>query len=106
MINRVVELYYSVAELSLLLRFSEKKVREWVKEGKFSSKGDDGAPDFSNIVEIAGELRVPASGVSLFLENHRLVYDMGVKARNRAELKRKLQSRTAVQMSGLEEKNG
>jgi hypothetical protein len=97
---RVCELYYSIADLSTLLRFAEKTLRAKIKAGDFSPPGANGEPDLGNILEISGELRVPASGVNHFLDRHRLVYDVGVKARNLGELRRKLGK---VQTSGLKE---
>lgn len=87
---RVVELYYSITELTFLLRFSDSTIRKWVKEGAFSPPGEDGLPDFTNILDVGGDLRVPASGVNFFAGNHPLRRDPGTKARNKAELMRKI----------------
>ncbi len=90
----VVELYYSVRELAFLLRFSETTIRKWIREDQFGPK--------ERILDVAGDIRVPASGVQAFAESHAFVYDHGVKARNKAELRRKLGQ---VQTSGGKEGN-
>lgn len=86
----VVELHYTVAELAILLRFSVSTIRRYIRDGDFSDRGADGAPDFSNITDVNGDLRVPTSGVLLFKKRHPFVYDLGVRARNGEELRRKL----------------
>lgn len=78
-VPRVVELYYKVSELALLLRFSESWVRERIQAG-----------DFGECLDIDGDLRIPASGVNAFLAQKPYQYSPGVKARNRGELMRKL----------------
>lgn len=89
--QRVIELYYSVAELSFLLRFSDVTIRRRIKAGDFSPPDSaTGQPDLSNIKDISGDIRVPASGVNWFLDRHPLRYDAGIKARNTAELRRKM----------------
>jgi hypothetical protein len=90
MTPRVVELYYSVTELACLLRFSDSTVRKWVKSGAFSPPGPDGKPDFTNILDVHGDIRVPSSGVFFFTQNNQLRRDFGTKARNKAELMRRL----------------
>lgn len=88
----VVELFYSVRELSFLLRFSESTIRRRIRDGDFSPPGEDGAPDLANILDVDGDLRIPASGVIFFQRQHALVWNAGVKARNLGELRRKLRS--------------
>lgn len=73
-----------------MLRFSDTFIRKKVKGGEFSPAGADGEPDLTNIIDVDGDLRVPASGVNLFLRRYSLRYDAGVKARNAGELRRKL----------------
>ena len=55
---RVVEMYYTVAELSCLLRFSEQWVRDRIHAGDFGP----------HALNVRGDLRVPASAVNAFLE--------------------------------------
>lgn len=93
--QRVVELYYSVSELAFLLRFSDTTIRKRIKAGDFSPPGEDHKPDFSNVIDIDGDLRVPASGVNWFLDQHPLKYDSGIRARNAAELRRKMKREDA-----------
>lgn len=90
---RVVELYYTVAELAFLLRFSEPTIRQRIRDGKFSPPGENGAPDFSNIKDLEGDLRIPASGVNWYLSQHPFKYDLGVKAVNTAELRRRIRKK-------------
>jgi|GEM_PF-1253740 len=94
---RPVELFYSVSELAILLRFSDATVRRWVKEGRFSPPGEDGKADLSNCLEIGQDIRVPASGVQFFCAHNPLKYDLGIKARNKGELIRKLKQSPDVQ---------
>lgn len=95
MISRAVELYYSITELTFLLRFSDSTIRQWIKAGRFSppSEMSSGQPDFSNILDVQGDIRVPASGVQWFIQNNPLRRDPGTKARNKAELMRKLKAK-------------
>lgn len=91
----VLELYYSVRELAFLLRFGETTIRRWLKEKQF------GPLDL--VLDVAGDIRVPASGVNEFTKAHPLKYDLGVRARNRGELLRKLNARTLETLAGAQE---
>jgi hypothetical protein len=75
----VVEMYYTVAELSALLRFSPAWVRERIRHGDFGGE----------VLSVAGDLRVPASGVNDFLRRWQWT-PPGVPARGPGELRRKL----------------
>lgn len=86
----VVEAYYKVGHLSALLQFSDSWVRQQIKAGAF---GDQ-------VLRVDGEFLVPASAVNAFLAAHQFVYSDGIKARNRAELQRKLRAEEPVQTSG------
>lgn len=81
--NAVVEMHYTVPEICLLIRKASNYVRRKIKAGEF------GAAFF-----IDGDYIVPASGVNLFLQRHRLEA-IGVKARSEGELRRKLTVATA-----------
>jgi len=85
---RVVEKYYSPRELSSLIGFAEKFWRERCQAGEMTLR--DGDVVISEPLDIAGELRIPASAVNAYLARHPYRYDAGVKARNAAELRRKL----------------
>ena len=88
--SRVVELFYTVGELAFLLRLGESTVsRKW-KSGEFSPAGPDGQPDISNIVDLGGDIRIPASGVNHYLDRHRVRRTSGVAARTVGELRRKV----------------
>lgn len=91
--SSVVELYYSISELCCIYRFSDKTVRDWVKSGRFSPPGPDEKPDLTNILDIGGDLRVPASGCLYFQANHPLKYDLGIRARNAGEMRRKIKQK-------------
>ena len=84
---KVPELYFSVPELSMLLKRSEDWVRKQVKASEFGPLG--------NILSLDGDLRIPASGVNFFTERHTLEYDPGIKARNLAELRRRMKKEEA-----------
>lgn len=95
-IPRVVEKYYSARELSFLLGFDEKFWRQRAKDGEFTLT-QDAHPDQAPVIvcqplEIAGEVRIPATAVNAYLARHPYRYDAGVKARNAGELRRKLAS--------------
>jgi len=76
----LLEMYYTINEVATLLRFSDRWVRDRINDGSFG----DGVRD------INGDLRIPASGVNAFLSLHPRQYDLGIKARNLGELRRKL----------------
>lgn len=85
---RVVEKYYSTTELEVLVGFGEKFWRERCQAGELTLK--DGGQTIAEPLLVAGELRIPASSINAWLAKHPYRYDPGVKARNRAELTRKL----------------
>lgn len=87
--NKVVEKHYTVRELSWLLGFNEKWWRERAQSGDLTLRNEDGTV-IAEPLELAGELRIPASSVNGYLAKHAYRYDAGVKARNVAELRRKL----------------
>ena len=60
--SAIFELYFSVGEIAQRLDVSDKWVRARVQAGEFGC----------NIVLVAGELRVPLSGVLFFLGSRRL----------------------------------
>jgi hypothetical protein len=88
--QRVVEKYYSPRELFYLLGFSPEFWRDKCKAGELTLRTGAPARVVSEPVEIAGELRIPASAVNAFLGARRFFYDVGIKARNTGELRRKL----------------
>ncbi len=77
--QRVVEMFYTIAELTFLLRFSDSYIRQRVRDGVFPGA-----------LDIDGDLRVPASAVNAWLAQHPVRYDAGIKARNKAELRRRM----------------
>lgn len=92
-IPRVIEKFYSVKELQFLVGFGERFWRERAQAGDFTIYlGDE---IIAQPVEISGELRIPASAVNAYLAKHPYRYDAGVKARNTAELRRKLEAKVA-----------
>lgn len=90
----VVESYYTVQDLATLWRFSERKIRDLVKSGAFVLR--DGDRVVAQPLEIAGEIRIPASAINAFAASHTYAYDGGVKARNQGELTRRLAQRLAA----------
>lgn len=88
-IPKVIEKHYSPRELSFLLGFDERWWRERAQAGELTVR-DDAGNVISEPLELAGQLRIPASAANAYLARHPYVYDAGVKARNRGELQRKL----------------
>lgn len=83
----VVEKHYSAKELSWLIGFDPKWWRTKMKEEpRLKIEG----ATISECREISGEFFAPASWVNSFLARNPVNYDAGVKARNTAELRRKL----------------
>jgi hypothetical protein len=82
-----VEKYYSVAETACLLGFSEKFVRGRLKAG-----------EFPGAVAIEKDIRIPASAINGWLQEHELrgpeevVSRSGVFARSKGELRRRLRA--------------
>jgi hypothetical protein len=95
--NRVLEKYYSLRELTYQLGFSERFWREKAQQGELMLQDGQGNL-ISEPVEIAGELRIPASAINAFLARHAYRYDAGVKARNLGELRRKLAGQNQQQV--------
>jgi len=87
-VPRVVEKYYSPRELSFLIGFDERFWRQKAKEGEFTLS--IGETPLCAPLDIAGELRIPATAVNAYLARHPYRYDAGIKARNTAELRRRL----------------
>jgi hypothetical protein len=84
-IKRVVEMHYTVQEIATLIRKCDRYVRDRIKRGDFG-------PDS---FYIDGDYVVAASAVNAWLEKFRLL-PVGVKARNEAELRRKLAAAQAA----------
>lgn len=93
--TKVLEKFYSPRELSYQLGFGERFWRERCQAGDFTLRIDDVV--IAEPLEIAGELRIPASAVNAWLAKHLYRYDAGVKARNAGELRRKLASQEVVE---------
>lgn len=86
---KVVEAYYTPADLAALWRFSERKIRDLVKEGNFTLRNALGVTT-AEPMEVAGEIRIPASAINAYAASHAYNYSPGIKARNQAELLRKI----------------
>jgi hypothetical protein len=80
---RVLELYYTVTEVSLLLRMSEDWVRGQVHSGALT-----GAVSFGST-----SWRVPASSVNALLDRHQVAPAQPLIARTEGELRRKVRAR-------------
>lgn len=84
----VVEKFYTAKELSWLIGFDARYWRDRMKtEPQLLGVGGD---IVSECREISGEFFAPASWVNSFLARHPVVYNAGIKARNTAELRRKV----------------
>lgn len=89
-IPRVVEKHYSPQEASALLGFSAEYWRDQAKAGELTLVDSASQAVIAEPLEIGGELRIPASCLNAFLARRPFRYDAGIKARNSAELRRKL----------------
>lgn len=81
---RALELYYSIAELAMLLRLDAKTIRRRMAARDFGAGvvnlGSEERPDY----------RIPVSGVNAWLDGRRLFHEpQGVAARTVGELRRK-----------------
>ena len=80
---RIIEMHYSVAEAALLLRCCTKTILEKLRGGELGTEvvnlGSKERPDY----------RIPASGLSAFLERRRVFREPGIAARSIGELRRK-----------------
>lgn len=85
MSTRAQKLWHSIAKLAFMYEFSEGTIRTWVKAGKFGAIED---PDF--VLDIDGDIRVSNLGCTFFEMNHPLKYNEEIRARNAAELRRRL----------------
>ena len=88
--ERAVEKYYSPQEAGWLLGFSERFIRDLAKSEELTVKDGDSGEVIAQPVFIAGELRIPASCLNAYIARHPYRSDPGIKARNRAELLRRL----------------
>lgn len=88
-LGRVVESYYTPADLASLWRFSERKIRDLVRDGAFTLRQGDGSV-VAEPLEIAGEIRIPASAINAYAAQHTYAAARGVKARSAGELFRKV----------------
>lgn len=88
---RVVEKYYSTQDLQLLVGFGDRFWRERAQAGELTLR--DGDAILAEPILLSGELRIPASAINAYLARHPYRYEAGTKARNRAELKRRLEGK-------------
>ncbi len=95
----VVDKYYSAGELVGLVGFTE---RWWCDHMKADPRLEVDGVLVSQCVLVGNQYLAPASWVNHFLQARAVVYDPGIKARNLAELKRKLQAVTEEDAKALE----
>lgn len=88
----VVEKYYSAGELAALIGFAARFWRERMKDGSLVLVDSATQATIAEPVEIAGEFFAPASAVNAYLARHAVAPALGTKARNAAELRRKVAS--------------
>ena len=77
--RRAVELYLTTAQAAFALQFSPKWVRARVKDGSFPGA-----------VDVDGDIRIPASAVNRFLDDHQVKYEVPISAAGIGELRRKM----------------
>lgn len=85
MIPRTPQLWFSIAQLSFMYSFHPDTIRKWLKDGKF---GD--LKDTRHVMDIDGDIRVSATACAFFELNHPMEYDAAIRARNAAELRRRM----------------
>jgi hypothetical protein len=99
--SKLVERHYSLRELSVLFDFTPRWWREQAQAGELVVRDESGQV-LAEPVELAGELRIPASCVNAFLARRPFRYDAGIAARNRGELLRKLRAGEATETEAQE----
>lgn len=57
-------IFYSLRDISARLGFSPRAIRDWIAQGRFGPR--------SEMLEVAGEIRIPWTAVQGFLESCRL----------------------------------
>lgn len=81
---KCVEMHYTVAEVSLLVRLCPKTVIVKLKAGEFGPDVVDlGTPPARS------DYRIPASGVNAWLSARRVFSELGIAVRSTGELRRK-----------------
>lgn len=76
------EMYYSIGQVALAFQMSERWVRDRINAGDFGA----------GVLDLNGDIRIPASGLNDYANQHKRVYSEPIKARNRAELLRKVRA--------------
>lgn len=76
---KVVEMHYTAQEIAVLIRKSDRYVRDKMKSGAFGA----------DVFFVDGEYVACASAVNDFIERHRLPQP-GIAARTQGEFRRKL----------------
>lgn len=79
------QVYYSIAEIAARLDYTKKWVTRKVQAGEFGPVSD--------VVQIGKDIRVPQSGVDLFVESHPYKRDAATLMRNKALIDRRLKGR-------------
>lgn len=95
----VVEAYYSANDLAALWRFGAQKILAMVKAGDFTLRNAQGVV-VAEPMEVAGEVRIPASAINDYAVRHPYRYTDEIKARNKGELLRKLQGGASARVTG------
>lgn len=57
-------IFYSLRDISARLGFSPRAIRDWIAQGRFGPRAE--------MLEVAGEIRIPWAAVQRFLESCRL----------------------------------
>lgn len=84
---RAVEIYYTVQECALVIRLSDRTVKDKAKAGEFGQ----GVVDLGTLKK--PDYRIPGSGINAYLDARRLFSEstdpVGISARTEGELRRK-----------------
>jgi hypothetical protein len=87
-----VERYVSSRSVAVLWEFGEKKIIKMARDGDFTTRTSSGEV-IAEPMEVAGEIRIPVSGLNRYAKEHPYIYNDAIAARNKDELIRKLSGR-------------
>lgn len=85
--SRAHECYITVAQAAFLIQFSERFVRDRIKENAFGP---------GSVFVIGNDVRIKASALNAWMEKHEYQQAPGIFARNEGELRRKVLEQSAA----------
>lgn len=82
------QLWYSIADISLMFGFGRSTVRLWWQQGRFGP--------LHECIKVNDDIRIPQSGVDFFIVQNRVVRTPEQIEANRLDMARKLAAREKV----------